>query len=98
MSSGRDGDGRNSQVTEWQLRLGARRPLPEVIEESCESSSTPACCLLESASRTSRNSPGRRVWPELGTQRLVVLARSAVHSSLSLRRSSPSRQSLGCKN
>lgn len=33
MSSGRDGDGRNSRVHEWELRLDARRPLPEVIEE-----------------------------------------------------------------
>ncbi|HEY6422618.1 MAG TPA: FadR/GntR family transcriptional regulator [Pseudonocardiaceae bacterium] len=68
MSSGHDG---NSPVTQWELRLDARRPLPEVIEEKLRE-------LIESGVLP----PGERLPNEPELARRMGVARSSVRTAL----------------
>jgi GntR family transcriptional repressor for pyruvate dehydrogenase complex len=71
MSSGRDGNGRTSPVAQWELRLDARRPLPEVIEEKLRE-------LIDSGVLP----PGERLPNEPELARRMGVARSSVRTAL----------------
>jgi DNA-binding FadR family transcriptional regulator len=71
MSSGRDGSGKTSRVGQWELRLDARLPLPEVIEEKLRE-------LIESGALP----PGERLPNEPELARRMGVARSSVRTAL----------------
>jgi len=71
MSSAPDGDGRSTRVHEWELRLDARRPLPEVIEDKLRE-------LIE----TGVLRPGERLPNEPELARRMGVARSSVRTAL----------------
>ncbi len=71
MSSTPDGDARGSRVHEWELRLDARRPLPEVIEDKLRE-------LIE----TGVLQPGERLPNEPELARRMGVARSSVRTAL----------------
>lgn len=71
MSSGRDGNGNASPTTHWELRLDARLPLPEVIEEKLRE-------LIESGVLA----PGERLPNEPELARRMGVARSSVRTAL----------------
>lgn len=71
MSSGPDGNGRTSRVAQWELRLDARRPLPDVIEEKLRE-------LIESGVLPH----GERLPNEPELARKMGVARSSVRTAL----------------
>ncbi|MGH3881988.1 MAG: FadR/GntR family transcriptional regulator [Pseudonocardiaceae bacterium] len=71
MSSAPDGNGRTSRVAQWELRLDARLPLPEVIEEKLRE-------LIESGVLP----PGERLPNEPELARRMGVARSSVRTAL----------------
>ncbi|MGH4019433.1 MAG: FadR/GntR family transcriptional regulator [Pseudonocardiaceae bacterium] len=71
MSSGRDGSRRISPAPTWELRLDARRPLPEVIEEKLRE-------LIESGELPA----GERLPNEPELARRLGVARSSVRTAL----------------
>jgi DNA-binding FadR family transcriptional regulator len=71
MTSGRDGDGRGLRAGRWELRLDARRPLPEVIEEKLRE-------LIDSGVLP----PGQRLPNEPELARRMGVARSSVRTAL----------------
>jgi GntR family transcriptional repressor for pyruvate dehydrogenase complex len=71
MSSGRDGNGTTSRAAQWELRLDARRPLPEVIEEKLRE-------LIEGGVLP----PGQRLPNEPELARRMGVARSSVRTAL----------------
>lgn len=71
MSSGSDGDGKTPRVAQWELRLDARLPLPEVIEEKLRE-------LIESGALP----PGERLPNEPELARRMGVARSSVRTAL----------------
>ncbi|HEY2762567.1 MAG TPA: FCD domain-containing protein [Pseudonocardiaceae bacterium] len=71
MSGRRDGSGRSSPRSTWELRLDARRPLPEAIEEKLRE-------LIESGELP----PGERLPNEPELARRMGVARSSVRTAL----------------